>query len=395
MSAHDREDIDAIRRNLASPRYVAQRLGLKGRVEGSGFKAICPVHGDRTPSLSLTVGQDGTLRVRCFGCDLAGDIFSLVAGIERLDAQREFPAVLAAAASLAGVTLHERDGSASSAPAYVPRAPAPPPIPAGPPPLSDERFAEIVAPIMAMGRLDTAEAVRERGPSKVCADVCAYLDDRGLLELAIAEGWGALPPPGDAQVSWVAMLVDLFGEEDVARTGLVPVNEDGGIVARGFTQAQARLVIPWRRPDGVITTLQRRRLDDQKPKYVSPNGRAPRFPYGVETVRSVDYDAPLALVEGAIDAAALRELKRRVGAPVLVVGVQGVSGWKKDWAGLWTGRHAAIALDGDAAGEGAVDGIRRDMEQAGALDVERWLAAGGAKDWAALLEPTALAKGAA
>lgn len=390
----DRDDIDAIRAALSSPREVAAWLDLKGRPEGHGFKALCPAHGDRSPSLSLTVGADGTLRVRCFGCELAGDIFSLVAAVERLDVGRDFPAVLEAAARLAGITLTGRGDGAAHAP-RGPRAPLPPPPPPGPPPLPDERFAEIVAPLLALGRLDTEDEVRERGPSRVCADVCAYLAGRGLLELAIAEGWAALPPPGDAQVSWVEMLVDLFGEADVKRTGLVPVSDEGSIVPRGFTQAQARLVIPWRRPDGVITTLQRRRLDDQKPKYVSPIGRAPRFPYGVERAAAAPLGTPLALVEGAIDTAALRELKRRVGDPVLVVGIQGVSGWKREWAGLFAHRPAAIALDGDAAGEAAVEAIRKDMEQAGAMSVARWRAAGGAKDWGALLEPAALMKGAA
>lgn len=388
----DRDTIDDIRRALSNPREVADRLGLRGRPEGHGFKAVCPAHGDRSPSLSLTVGPDGTLRVRCFGCELAGDIFSLVAAVERLDTGRDFPAVLEAAARIAGVTLTDRPSGAPRAP----RAPLPPPMPAGPPPLDDERFAEIVAPLLTMGRLDTEDEVRERGRSAVCGDVCDYLASRGLLDLARAEGWAALPPQGPSQVSWVAMLVELFGEDDVKRTGLVPVGEDGAIVPRGFVQPGARLVIPWRRPDGVITTLQRRRLDDQKPKYVSPMGRAPRFPYGIERLATAHAETPVAIAEGAIDSAALRTLRRDAGKPAVVVGIQGVSGWRKEWAHLFAHRPVAIALDPDAAGEGAVEGIRSDLERALArMPAERWRPPAGAKDWGALFEPRHDVKGAA
>jgi hypothetical protein len=31
------------------------------------FKALCPAHGDRTPSLSITEGDDGRVLLHCFG----------------------------------------------------------------------------------------------------------------------------------------------------------------------------------------------------------------------------------------------------------------------------------------------------------------------------------------
>jgi len=388
----NRDAIDDIRRALANPRDVATMLNLRGRTEGRGFKALCPVHGDRSPSLSLTVGADGTLRVNCFGCDLSGDIFSLVAAIERLDIDRDFPAVLTAAARLAGINLPANRNDYQARP----RPPAPEPLPPGPPPLPDERFAEIVAPLLSMGRLDTAEDVRERGGSFVCGEVCDYLDGRGLLDLARAEGWAALPAPGPSQTSWVAMLVEFFGEEDVARTGLVPLDDDGRIIPRGFVQGAARLVIPWRRPDGTITTLQRRRLDDGKPKYVSPYGRAPRFPYGVERLASADPEATVAIVEGAIDTLALRSLRLANGKPATVVGIQGVSGWRREWAALFAYRPVAVALDPDAAGDAAVAGIVADLQRANArLPIERWRPPSGAKDWGTMVEPAVETKGAA
>ncbi len=43
---------------------------LDGRWSGSDGMVRCPCHEDRTPSLSISDGQDGILLVNCFaGCD--------------------------------------------------------------------------------------------------------------------------------------------------------------------------------------------------------------------------------------------------------------------------------------------------------------------------------------
>src|SRR5215208_5475867 len=44
---------------------------LRGvRKNGTGWLALCPGHDDRTPSLSVHVGDDGRVLVRCFaGCE--------------------------------------------------------------------------------------------------------------------------------------------------------------------------------------------------------------------------------------------------------------------------------------------------------------------------------------
>lgn len=40
---------------------------LKGKKAGRGWKARCPAHDDREPSLSIVVGRDGKTLVHCFG----------------------------------------------------------------------------------------------------------------------------------------------------------------------------------------------------------------------------------------------------------------------------------------------------------------------------------------
>ena len=47
---------------------IARALG--GHRAGATWMARCPVHEDRSPSLSITTGKDGKVLVRCHaGCD--------------------------------------------------------------------------------------------------------------------------------------------------------------------------------------------------------------------------------------------------------------------------------------------------------------------------------------
>src|SRR5687768_10212819 len=51
--------------------------GLDARKNGSGWKARCPLHDDRNPSLSINEGNDGRPLVHCFVCDQAALITEL------------------------------------------------------------------------------------------------------------------------------------------------------------------------------------------------------------------------------------------------------------------------------------------------------------------------------
>lgn len=56
---------------VASVELIAQHFGA--RSTGSGrWLARCPVHSDKSPSLSIAAGRDGRVLVRCWvGCDLS------------------------------------------------------------------------------------------------------------------------------------------------------------------------------------------------------------------------------------------------------------------------------------------------------------------------------------
>src|SRR5579883_93081 len=118
---------------------IAQQLGLAERIRrnGKGLLICCPKHGEKNPSCSLRLGPDGTLQVKCFGCDLAGNVFTLLGAIYT---GADFQELLKIGADLAGYTLFkERNevGRAQSQPAPPPPPPIPPPAPIPYPPAAE------------------------------------------------------------------------------------------------------------------------------------------------------------------------------------------------------------------------------------------------------------------
>lgn len=376
---HGRPDHAAeLRALLNDPHDVVSRLGLDkdAQRQGNGLTILCPApgHSERTPSCSVTVGRDRTIRVRCFGCGFTGDVLTLIAAASGISI-RDFRAVLEQAAFVAGVRLED-----SGPPVPFRARPAQPPPPPPPPSLSDERFAELAAFLAHQGALDG---------SAVARDVEAYLDGRGLLEAARRDGWAALPPPGPTQQAWVDRLVEFFGEGDVELSGLAWADRRTG--RRVLAHPENRLVIPWRSPSGQVYTVQRRRLDDavgpRVRKYVFPRGesRAPRYPYGVDRIAP---GLPVAVVEGAIDVLALRLLAAAWGRPCAPLGLAGVDQAERvEWF-RFVGDVAIVGLDADKAGAAKSDQLAHTLATAGARRVLRWAPPGGVKDWALALGPS-------
>jgi DNA primase catalytic core len=68
---------------------------------GTTFKGLCPFHGEKTPSFTVTPGRDSW---KCFGCGLGGDVFSFVMQRDGVS----FPEALRVLATKAGVEIDER-----------------------------------------------------------------------------------------------------------------------------------------------------------------------------------------------------------------------------------------------------------------------------------------------
>lgn len=78
-------------------------LGLDGlRREGTGWKANCVWHSERTGSLSLQQYDDG-IGAHCFGCQRGGTVLDLIAAIHRLDARMDFIKVIEIGEQIAGI----------------------------------------------------------------------------------------------------------------------------------------------------------------------------------------------------------------------------------------------------------------------------------------------------
>jgi DNA primase len=71
------------------------------RKAGASYKGLCPFHGEKTPSFTVTPARESW---KCFGCGRGGDIFNFVMERDSID----FPEALRRLAQRAGVELSER-----------------------------------------------------------------------------------------------------------------------------------------------------------------------------------------------------------------------------------------------------------------------------------------------
>lgn len=404
------DEVGEVRRRLHDPGALARALGLvvDQRISSGSIVIRCPVHDDSTPSCSVRYnGDDGTIQVRCFGCDFAGDALHLIAAARGLTLPNDFPAVMAEARHLAGMgprgpfvpSSRPRLVSAPAAPA------APPPRPA---PTADER--ELGAALDEL--LGACPLVDLDGAG---GDLAASLAFRGLLDEARADGWGALPHPGVSRVRDLDEGAGFPFRDDGGNAAVLGALAGSGALARldwlmaphGWKHGDHRLLIPWRGPAGRVWTLQRRWCRHDGDTAASPGERKYRFPerkdvpapagaypYGWE--RAEDGAAEeLWLCEGAVDSLALRALNRR-GAlrtgggerSMAVLGLAGLQSWSSVAdvvTSLARGRRVFLALDADAPADKAAEQITPDLYRAGATQVRRLRPQQG-KDWAEWLE---------
>lgn len=396
-----RDDTYELRQRLNDPSSLVRMLGLeKGsqRIGAGRVLVQCPAHSDSTASCSILYRQeDQTISVNCFGCDLKGNVFHLIAAVHRMDVQRDFPRVLDEARRLAGMAPR-------SAPA--PREERKPQLRVVGPTPEERRFSTAAETLLKLTSL-----CDERGTG---GEVAASLAFRGLLDEALADGWGVLPQ--------VRHGTDCDGNsetEDLETPLLTALDEAGALpglrwlcAAQGWQHPDNRLLIPWRGPGGRLWTLQRRwvradgntaasppKLGDRSPKkYLFPStsslNPSGSWCYGWDRAESGEFEE-LWLCEGAVDVLALRALNRRgelhkdgTSRPMAALGLAGLQSWskvKEDVLALARGRRCFLALDNDEPAEKLADQLGHELYRAAADSVKRVRPRQG-KDWAEWLE---------
>ena len=325
---------------------------MGGLRRGNRVVCLCLWHEDTNPSCTIAEGERG-LYFHCFGCGRSGDIFEL------------------AAAKLGKTT---RGHDFIEVVEYLDRLE----LPAGLPKQSPPPQAKHVHSGNPLAFAVIAECVADLCPIAQQQDVVDYLGKRRLLDEAILAGWSALPCDEDAQNKVIDEVIGTVGQKEWLKSGLAL--SDGGL-----SFPDHRLIIPWCDPLGHAGNLQRRLVHDMPdvPNYVFPKDRPLPWPYGVEHLLAADKDAELMFVEGAFDTLAVGAMLREAEQGRLVLGLPGVSGWRRDWRFLCVGRRVVIAFDADRAGATARDSVAADVRGI-ATEVRGSRPPSPFKDWAEL-----------
>jgi DNA primase len=346
-----------LRERLNNARALADALGLQTAPRATARQALvlCPSHNERSPSCSVRVAKDGTIAVKCHACGWTADALGLIAQVRGIEDFRE---ALQVAAELANAPHLAPTEAVKEAP----------PEREG---LSDGNYAGIWT-----WTLEALSPLRAVSPA-----VAEYLTRRRIF--ADAEAVDVRGYPVDAR-ELVRGLLATFERKDL---------ESAGVLRRGHDALDWpawAVCIPWRDRYGLITFVQRRRIDGEKPKYRSPHGRSPRVPFGVDVLReALAFHGPgaeIVICEGAFAALARRKIARTRGEQAAVIGVYSASspcvGLPLD---VLEGRSVVLSLDADEGGERAREELAAALEHvAGELVHER--TAGCAVDAGDLLE---------
>lgn len=304
--------VEEIKARLDIVEIVGPYVALKK--SGRSFRALCPFHGEKTPSFYVFPDRGSW---KCFGCGEGGDVFTFVQKRENLD----FVEALRMLAARAGVELRPRAERTPEAEAAEERL----------------RAALAAAELYFKAALEGTAGVAAR----------AYLEQRGVSQESVARfGLGYAPRRGLLK----HLESSSFSAEEASEVGLAGQDDSG----RRYEMFRERLMFPIRDVTGRGIGFGGRVLGEGQPKYL--NGPQTLF-----------FDKSGSLF--ALDLA--REAIRQSGQAVVVEGYLDViiahqHGFQNVIATLGTalterhlqllGRRAAeliLALDADTAGQAA------------------------------------------
>jgi DNA primase len=296
---------------------------------GRSYKGLCPFHQEKTPSF-VVFPESGNFH--CFGCGRGGDVFTFYMGVEHV----EFREALQELAKRAGIELVN--------------------APSQPPEVDAHRNRLIELNELAAAYY--ANVLRNTPPGAAGRDLLAQ---RGV-SAEIAERFGlGYAPDGDALGRYLNQCgVD---RELAAEAGLLSERDGGGYRDR----FRNRLLFPIRTREGRVVGFGGRALGDAMPKYLnSPQSvifDKSGLLFGLDLAQeSIRQDDQVVIVEGYMDAIAAHQFgySNVVAAMGTAVTEQQIGLVKR------LSRNIVLALDADAAGQGAT--VRSLEMLPGALD---------------------------
>ena len=251
---------------------IAEIIGARIELKRAGreFKALCPFHGEKTPSFTISPSKGF---YHCFGCGAHGTALGFIMQYENLG----FVEAVENLADLVGLEVPREAAQAQ------PR----------------ERYAAVYEVLAEADQIFRA-ALKDHGPA------VDYLKARGI-DGATAAKFGM----GYAADSWDALLTQLGGADngEVLKTAGLVIENDAG---RRYDRFRNRLMFPIRDHRGRVIGFGGRVLGDGEPKYLN-SPETPVFHkgqalYGLYEARQSRADlSRMVVVEGYMDVASLAQ----------------------------------------------------------------------------------------
>jgi DNA primase len=336
LAGRGRFDVAAVRHGHPIEAVVAAS-GVELTRRGHGLMGCCPFHEDSTASLSVGGVAD---RFHCFGCGAGGDVIEYVhrfTGLSFVDAVQ----ALEQGAAFRGV-----------APAATRHAQQPAPV------------AELTTTQERAHAINLLAWEFFTTPANISLAEAYLREARGIDVGPLCASRGGEPIVGYAGTDWRAITRHLLrqrvSDSELLELDLAQPSRNGELI----DTYRGRLIIPVltgrERIDGFIgrdTTG-----DPKAPKYRNPT-RTPTFDKSTALYRptqhTLDRNANVVVVEGAIDALAIAAAAARSGelsmfAPATTSGVT-VSGVQAHAVLALHSKPPVIALDGDRAGREGTD----------------------------------------